>query len=45
MICFHPSRVKGQGQMFFVSACVSEKVLELVTYCTGALFDWEYILN
>ena len=31
--------------MFFVSACVSEKVLELVTYCTGALFDWEYILN
>ena len=27
------------------SAWVNEKVWELVTYCTGALFDWVYILN
>ena len=30
---------------FFVFVCVSEKVWELVTYCTGALFDWVYILD
>ena len=44
-ICFHQARGQDQGQMFFVFACVSEKVLELVAYCTGALFDWVYILN
>ena len=45
--CVFPSGLctSPKSKVSLFSAWVNEKVWELVTYCTGVLLDWVYILN
>ena len=45
--CVFPSSLctRRKSKVSLFSTWVNEKVWELVTYCTGVLLDWVYILN